>query len=223
MNGAQHRQTNDEVPDLCPTRQSLLGRLKDWNDQQSWREFFDTYWRLIYNVAVKSGLTEAEAQDVVQETVLRVAKKMKRGFQYDPAQGSFKGWLLQLTGWQIANQFKKRPKASSTPPLPADATRTATEERVPDAKAGLALERLWEAEWHDHLLAAAMERVRRKVKPLQFQAFQMSAMQQKSVSQIARFLGINAAQVYWAKHAVARLLQKEVRHLQNHGSFIWIT
>ncbi len=47
------------------TRHSLLSRLKDWDDQDSWRDFFNTYWKLIYGVAIKSGLTDAEAQDVV--------------------------------------------------------------------------------------------------------------------------------------------------------------
>ena len=52
--------------ELIPTRWSLICRLKDWNDQVGWREFFDTYWKLIYSVAIKAGLTDAEAQDVVQ-------------------------------------------------------------------------------------------------------------------------------------------------------------
>src|SRR5256885_17130220 len=77
-----------------PTRQSLLSRLKDLGDQQSWRDFFDTYWKLIYSAALQAGLTDAEAQDVVQDTVLSVAKKMP-DFTYDPAVGSFKRWLLQ--------------------------------------------------------------------------------------------------------------------------------
>lgn len=34
--------------DSIPTRKSLLGRLKDWEDQESWHVFFDTYWKLIY-------------------------------------------------------------------------------------------------------------------------------------------------------------------------------
>ncbi len=59
------------------TRWSLLTRLKNWDDQESWKEFFDTYWRLIYNVAIKAGLSDAEAQDVVQETVLTVAEKLR--------------------------------------------------------------------------------------------------------------------------------------------------
>jgi len=62
--------------ELIPTRQTLLGRLKDLNDQQSWQEFFDTYWKLIYRTAVKTGLTHEEAEDVVQNTVMNVSKKM---------------------------------------------------------------------------------------------------------------------------------------------------
>jgi len=62
--------------ELIPTRRSLLSRLKDWDDQESWKDFFDTYWKLVYGVAIKAGLSDQEAQDVVQETVLSVADVM---------------------------------------------------------------------------------------------------------------------------------------------------
>src|SRR5947209_6974351 len=89
------------------TRRSLLSRLKNWHDQASWQEFFDTYAKLIYRIAAKAGLKDAEAQDVVQETALVVAKKMP-GFKYDPAIGSFKSWLLLITRRRIEKQLKKR-------------------------------------------------------------------------------------------------------------------
>ena len=76
--------------DLLPTRHSLLTRLKNWDDSVGWKLFFDTYWRIIYGTAIKAGLSDAEAQDVVQETIIAVAKKMNE-FKYDPAIGSFKG------------------------------------------------------------------------------------------------------------------------------------
>ena len=57
------------------TRRSLLSRLKESNAEESWREFLDTYWRLIYTTALGAGLTDAEAQEVVQETVLTVGQK----------------------------------------------------------------------------------------------------------------------------------------------------
>src|ERR1019366_3170034 len=92
---------------LMPTRYSLLSRLQNWNDQESWKIFFDTYWRLIYSIALKSGLTEAEAQDVVQETIISVAKDIHK-FKRDRTLGSFKGWLRNLTRWRIADQLRKR-------------------------------------------------------------------------------------------------------------------
>jgi len=57
-------------------------------------------------VAIKAGLNDAEAQEVVQETIVAVAKQM--GFKYDPKIGSFKGWLLHLTRWRIADKMRKR-------------------------------------------------------------------------------------------------------------------
>src|SRR6266702_4288637 len=102
--------TNDNVDELIPTRRSLLGRLRNWDDHESWRIFFETYWRLIYQVALKAGLSDAEAQDVVQETVICVFKKMP-GFEYREHHGSFKSWLLKLTSWRIADQFRKRNSA----------------------------------------------------------------------------------------------------------------
>src|SRR6266568_6792262 len=98
--------------DLAPTRHSLLRRMKDWEDQASWQEFFNLYWKLIYGVAIKAGLNDAEAQDVVQETVLAVAKNLK-GFEVGRDRGSFKSWLLQTTRWRIADQFRKRSPASA--------------------------------------------------------------------------------------------------------------
>src|SRR5262249_31410444 len=83
------------VDDPIPTRYSLLSRLHDWDDQESWKEFFDTYWRLIYAVAIRSGLTDSEAQDVVQETIISVSKDIDK-FKRDRELGSFKGWLRNI-------------------------------------------------------------------------------------------------------------------------------
>src|SRR5882762_11075450 len=118
--------------ELIPTRATLLERLKDWQDQSSWQEFFDTYWKLIYGVARKAGLTDAEAQDVVQETIFSVARHMPT-FKYDPAIGSFKGWLLNMTRWRIIDQFRKRGAPGAHRPLSGtDTTRTGTVEQIMD-------------------------------------------------------------------------------------------
>ena len=59
------------------THWSLIERLKNWDDQAGWQEFYDTYAGLIYGVAIKSGLSSSEAEEVVQETIMSVSKKMK--------------------------------------------------------------------------------------------------------------------------------------------------
>src|SRR5215475_15019934 len=103
----------DDATDFLPTRRSLLSRLKSCDDQTGWQEFFETYWRLIYGVAIKAGLNDAEAQDAVQETVIAVSKHIAT-FTYDPAKCSFKTWLLRLTRQRIGRQFHKR---QAGPPL----------------------------------------------------------------------------------------------------------
>ena len=85
-----------KMENLIPTRRSLLSRLKNWEDQESWNDFSRIYRQLVYGVARQAGLNDAEADDVVQETFLAVAKKI-REFKYDPAIGSFKSWLLHTT------------------------------------------------------------------------------------------------------------------------------
>src|SRR3974390_95054 len=103
-----------DANELIPTGASLLERLKAWEDQASWQQFFDTYWPLIYGVARGGGLSDAEAQDVVQEVMISAAKPLPT-FQYDPSIGSFKAWLLTLTRWRIIDQFNKRRPVGAHP------------------------------------------------------------------------------------------------------------
>src|SRR5258705_10181752 len=92
---------------LIPTRWTLIRRLKKWDDQEGWREFFDTYWKLIYGTAIKSGLTDDESQEVVQETVISVSRNIA-DFEASAEAGLFKGWLLQLTHWRMTDHVRKR-------------------------------------------------------------------------------------------------------------------
>lgn len=193
------------------TRRSLVDRLANWNDQKNWRDFFDTYWKLIYGVARKAGLTEAEAQDVVQETVITVAKKID-GLKYDPAIGSFKGWLLNITRWRVADQFRKRQPSENRKPNrpPSD---TATVERVPDP-AGIDLESVWEQEWQEHLLEAALARVRKRIDPKQYQIFDCYVVKGWAASRVAAELRVHIGQVYLARHRVSALVRKEIEKIE---------
>ncbi len=195
---------------MLATRLSLIERLADWQDQARWQEFFDTYWRLIYNVARKSGLTDSEAQEVVQETVITIAKNIGK---YDREAGSFKGWLLNTTRWRIADQFRKRePAENQRPGRDDDGRETATIERIPGAD-GRQIETVWDREWERNLFEAALERVKLRVSARQFQIFECCMIKRWSAARVAESLRVNLAQVYLAKHRVSALMKKEVAAL----------
>jgi len=203
---------NDSANHFERTRQTLLARMKDFEDQAAWQEFFNSYWRLIYSAARKSGLTDDEAQDAVQETILELLKRFPR-FDYQPAKGSFKSWLMVITRQRIARQLGKRLPAGHPPPADADTRRTATMDRVADSGAP-PLEAVWDAEWQEHLMGAALAQVKSKVKPRQYQIFDLVVVQQWPVDEVARTLGLNRAQVYLAKHRVGALVKQAVNRLE---------
>jgi len=196
------------------TRQSLLQRLKDWDDQTSWRDFFDTYWSLIYGVARRAGLPDSEAQDVVQETMFAVAKKMG-GFEYDPTVGSFKNWLMQLTRWRITDHWRKKQFEHKGQRQPREEPlRTSLMERQP-APPEFDLAQAWEAEWERNLFDKAMEKVRRQVKPIQLQMFQLHVVKNLDARKVMDRLGVKLSEVYYAKYKISKLIKKEIEVLRD--------
>jgi RNA polymerase sigma factor (sigma-70 family) len=192
--------------DFIPTRYSLLSRLENRDDEKSWKEFFDTYWRLIYSTALKAGLTETEAQEVVQETVICVAKDIDK-FKRDRALGSFKGWLKNLTRWRIADQLRKRRPERE----PDNSAGTTMENEVP---AEAELEKIWDEEWRSNLFEAAVERVKKMVKEEHYQIFDLNVVRNWPAGKVAETLGITVARVYLSKHRVRLLIRKEIRALE---------
>ena len=200
-------------PDPAATRASLISRLQNWEDHGSWQDFFDTYWKLIYSVAIKSGLFEAEARDVVQETVVAVAKQLRDG-GYDHTKSSFKNWLCLITRRRIIDHLRSRADPKLHHQHAAKETgSTGTLARVPDP-ASLELGQVWEDEWRKNLMDAAIERVKRQVTPKQFQIFDLSTLRGLPVIEVMLLVKVNAAQVYLARHRVSSLVRKEVKRLE---------
>lgn len=195
------------------TRKSLIARLDNWEDQRTWDEFYQTYWKLIYSVALKSGLRSEEAFDCVQETILSIAKQSKKKM-YDPEQGSFKTWLMNMTRWRINDQFRKRKKdtAMSVSEEAEEGRKTAIIDRVEDPK-GDVLDRLWEVEWKKNIADAALARVKAQVSPKQYQIFDCYVVKQWEAKKVQDTLNVSMAQVYLAKHRVGSVLKKELAKL----------
>jgi RNA polymerase sigma factor (sigma-70 family) len=203
----------DTQEDTYPTRQSLLHRLANPDDQQSWQEFHDRYSRLIFGFALKAGLTESEAQEVVQETMIAVAKNLPK-FHYDPLVCSFKTWLLNLSRWRVIDQLRKRlPSAHQSPPLDEETARTATIDRVADP-VGSQLDLVWDQEWHATLLEEAIAKVKVRVDGKQWQIFDLYVLKGQSAWDVAKAMGVNPGQVYLAKYRIGSRLKKELTQLE---------
>jgi len=194
-----------------PTRQSLLSRLRDLGDEESWEDFFNTYWRLIYNTATKSGLSDVEAQEVVQETVITVSKTIGE-FRYDPNRGSFKSWLLKQTKWRIADGFRKQPRKGSV--ALSEAENNDLINSLPDPN-GDQIDKIWEDEWEKNLLEAALERVKKRVDPKHFQIFDLYVLRDWSVAKVAQNTGSNRMQIYLIKHRLCGFLRKEIKAVES--------
>ena len=199
--------------DLLPTRGSLLSRLKDMDDGESWRDFFQQYWRLVYQVARQSGLSHHESEEVVQETVITVSKHIP-SFRYDPEVCSFKTWLMNLTRWRIVDQFRKRGNAADVQSVVKEkGTSTDLLSRIADPLS-LNIDGVWDHEWKQHLFTTAKQRVKAKVSPEQYQIFHLYTAQEWPVRKIVNELGVSTASVYLAKHRVSALIREEVRSLE---------
>ena len=211
--------TETETDDWLPTRRSLLTRLRQADDHVGWQEFFDMYWRLLYGVARKAGLNDAEAQDAVQDCVITVNQQMPK-FRYEPERCSFKGWLLMILRQRVGRQFKKRMHPGTLgadEPAGSVAGDEATDghplARRPNPGVD-PLEVIWEAEWQQHMLALATERVKRLVSDAQFQIFDLYVLRGWPAREVARTLGVSIAQVYLAKLRVGRRFKREVEALK---------
>ena len=168
--------------DSLPTLQSLPSRLRDWGDQAGWHTFFDSYWRLIYHVARKSGLNDAEAQDVVQNTFVYLSRRMP-GFHYDPTRGSFKSWLRVVTRSRISEFLRREkgsPQAQRQEPRPGMGDPELDE--LPDP-ASDCLDEIWQREWEENLVNTALRRVRAKVSSQQLLIFRLAALGDLSLNQ----------------------------------------
>jgi RNA polymerase sigma factor (sigma-70 family) len=214
---------NDE-PSSIKTRPSLLNRLKTGDDAESWKEFYHIHGKLVRDFAIKAGLTETEAEEVVQETAIAIARHLPE-YQYNPKVCRFKTWLLTQTSWRIKDQLKKRKKDSAwmtghaaRPAEPTtsrsdDTARTSTINRVPDSGSA-DLDAMFEAEWRKNLFAAAMERVKHKFSLKQFQLFDLLVLKEWPAADVAKSLGLSLPNVYLIRHRISAAIKKETKRLE---------
>jgi RNA polymerase sigma-70 factor (ECF subfamily) len=195
----------NQSDELIPTRATLLGRLKNWKDQSSWQEFFDTYWKLIYGVARKAGLDDAHAQEVLQATIALVADQMPT-FKYDPKIGSFKAWLLNLTRLQIISRSLKRRSSSGQAGNEKIAAET--------DPSGRTVERMWETEWQSNMKEAAIVNVKRRLDPKKYQIYDFCMNKKWSPEKVALAFGVTAEEARQAIESIDEMIAAEAKRLE---------
>jgi RNA polymerase sigma-70 factor (ECF subfamily) len=192
------------------TRISLLSRLRrDPNDASAWDEFVGRYGPQIDSWCRRWGLQEADAQDVAQLVLLRLAAKL-RTFVYDPSR-SFRSWLKTLTRHAWSDFVADRQRAV------AGSGGSGMFEVLHTVEARDDLERRLEGAFDLELLQLATEQVRQRVAPHTWQAFQLTAVDGLSGAEAATRLGLPVASVFKAKSNVQKMLQEEIARLEGVG------
>jgi RNA polymerase sigma factor (sigma-70 family) len=204
------------IDDPLETRRSLLSRLRNLDDRESWSTFLDLYSRLLYNVARRAGCGESDAQDIVQETVVAVAREIPR-FVYDPARGSFKQWLFRIARRRIADHFRRTYRQPPRSPISLELMED-DEAVLPPAAAVSDLDLAWDEEWERSIFAAAVERVRTTANPRHFQVFDYCVLKAWPAGKVAATLGLNVAQVYLARHRVSHSVKLAAREINEQRS-----
>jgi RNA polymerase sigma-70 factor (ECF subfamily) len=189
------------------TRISLLSRLrKDPGDRSAWEDFVSRYGPKIRSWCGRWGIQDADADDVTQTVLVQLAAKL-RGFVYDPA-GSFRAWLKTLTRHAWSDFVADRRRAV------AGAGGSGMFEVLHSVEARDDLEKRMEESFDLELLELATNRVRERVEPHTWEAFQLTALEGLSGAEAAARLGMPVASVFKAKSNVQKMLQEEIVQLE---------
>jgi RNA polymerase sigma-70 factor (ECF subfamily) len=188
------------------TRASLLVRARDLRDGPAWTLFAEIYGPLIHGFARKKGLQEADAADLTQDVLASVAQAIRK-LDYDPARGSFRGWLFTAVRHRLSRYLRHRPHQ---PPGSGDTDMLDLLEQQP-AKAESAL---WDTEFERRLFHWAAEQVRPTVSDSTWQAFWQTTVEARPPKEVARALGIAVTAVYMAKSRVLTRLKELIAQAQ---------
>ncbi|MEM6366300.1 MAG: sigma-70 family RNA polymerase sigma factor [Planctomycetota bacterium] len=184
------------------TRKSLLIRIKDRDDTESWSQFVDLYGPLVYRFGRRKGLQEADASDMMQDVMQRVSQSIER-FEYDPELGRFRSWLFLISRQCLSNQLKRKARQ---PIGSADSNVARMLNQIPSEED----ESVWEDEYRRHLLDWAVEQIRHQFSDSSWQAFYETAFNNRPASEVACDLNMSVGAVYIAKSRITKRLREKV-------------
>lgn len=198
------------------TRKSLLNKVKN-GDEISWKEFYDVYKPLILLCGSDCGLTYDENEELVQQVMCEIFKKdivVKYDpdnvpehiiFKYDPSHGRFRHYLRKIIRYQALKIYHNRTHTESIEDENSPARTIPTEEQW---------DKVWDNEWYRHLLNMALTELKCRVQPDTYLAFELYALQNRKVEEVADFLKLSVSSVYTAKSRCITTLKEIVKELE---------
>jgi RNA polymerase sigma factor (sigma-70 family) len=197
------------------TRQSLVLRLRNLGDQAAWSEFVGIYEPLVYQLARRKGLQDADARNLCQEVFQAVAGAIER-WDPDPAKGRFRGWLFRITRNLLVNYFAdQRRHPGGTGSTSIHEMLEAQPVKDADAEAEFA------AEFQRQAFRWAASQVKHEFTEATWQAFWKTGVENKTVEETASELGLSTGAVYIARSRVLARLRERVQQL-THDSGIFL-
>jgi RNA polymerase sigma-70 factor (ECF subfamily) len=189
------------------TSLTLLERISAHpDDPQAWRLFVERYQPQIRRWCLAWGMQDSDADDVAQDVLVKLFSALRK-FHYDPDK-SFRAWLKTVTqhAWSdfLAARRKDPGRMAGSISQIADS-----------AEAQFDLKRRLAEAFDRELLDLAMRRIKGRVKPATWDAFQLTAIEGLSGAGAAQKLGMPVAHVFVAKHRVQKMLQEEVQLLKD--------
>jgi RNA polymerase sigma-70 factor (ECF subfamily) len=189
------------------TRPSLLLRIRDAGDKDAWLQFVDLYAPLVYRLARRRRLQDADAADLTQDVMQAVSGAAQR-LEYDPQRGSFRAWLFTVARNRLNNFLlasKRRAEHAGTP---------SAQELLDEQPAREHEEAIWEQEYEQRLFDWAAEQVRGNFQNSTWQAFWRTAVEGHAPAAVAAELGLSVGAVYIAKSRVLARLREHIRRIQ---------
>jgi RNA polymerase sigma-70 factor (ECF subfamily) len=180
------------------TRSSVIQRAKAGDAGDLAR----IYGPLVFAQARRLGLREDEAEEVMQQVLLKLLEKLP-GFAYDRSKGSFKGLLKKIVREQAIDLGRRQRARVEVPESLA----------APEQDLDAAFER----EWLQAHLETALDRVRNEVKPTTFQAFDLLVLKEWPVARVAEFLGQTPNHLAQSKRRVLQRLRAQLEELLHEG------
>jgi len=189
------------------TRASLLVQIRDGSNHAAWQEFVSLYGPVVYGFARKRGLQDADAADLMQDVFRSISTAIGR-LDYNPNQGTFRGWLFTVTRNKIVNFLaarRIRPRGSG------DTTTNQLLNAQPDGEDG---DDAWELEYQRRMAALAMDRIKSEFQEATWQAFWLTAVEGLAAAEAAKQVRLSPGAIYVAKSRVLARLKEEVEALR---------